>query len=26
VAPFYEKIVDVELPTIGAYWLPSKEI
>jgi len=25
VAPFYEKIVDVELPTIGAYWLPSKE-
>ena len=25
VAPFYEKLVDVELPTIGAYWLPRKE-
>jgi len=25
VAPFYEKLVDVELPTIGAYWLPGKE-
>ena len=25
VAPLYEKLVDVELPTIGAYWLPRKE-
>ncbi len=25
VAPFYEKLVDVELPTIGGYWLPRKE-
>ena len=24
VAPFYEKLVDVELPTIEACWLPSK--
>jgi len=24
-APFYEKLVDVELPTIGAYWASSKE-
>lgn len=25
VAPFYEKLVDVELPTIGAYWASGKE-
>ena len=25
VAPFYEKLVDVELPTIGAYWVSGKE-
>jgi len=25
MAPFYEKLVDVELPTIGAYWAPGKE-
>ncbi len=25
VAPFYEKIVDVELPVVGAYWLSGKE-
>jgi len=25
VAPFYEKLVDVELPTIGAYWTSGKE-
>jgi len=25
VAPLYEKLVDVELPVIGAYWLPGKE-
>jgi hydrogenase small subunit len=24
-APFYEKIVDVELPTIGAYWADKEE-
>lgn len=24
-SPFYQKLADVELPTIGAYWLPSKE-
>jgi hydrogenase small subunit len=24
-APFYEKLVDVELPTIGAYWATGKE-
>ena len=24
-APFYEKLVDVELPTIGAYWSTGKE-
>jgi len=24
-SPFYEKLVDVELPKIGAYWLPGKE-
>ena len=23
--PFYEKLKDVELPAIGAYWLPDKE-
>ena len=25
VAAFYEKLVDIELPTIGAYWASSKE-
>jgi len=25
VAPFYEKLVDIELPTIGAYWTSGKE-
>ena len=25
VAPFYEKLVDVDLPTIGAYWATGKE-
>lgn len=25
VAPFYEKLVDVELPTIGDYWASGKE-
>jgi len=25
VAPFYEKLVDIELPTIGAYWSSGKE-
>jgi len=25
MAPFYEKLVDVELPTIGAYWVSGKE-
>ncbi len=25
VAPFYEKLVDVELPTIGAYWESGRE-
>lgn len=25
VAPFYEKLVDIELPTIGAYWATGKE-
>jgi len=25
VAPFYEKLKDVQLPSIGAYWSPSKE-
>lgn len=24
-SPFYEKLVDVELPTIGAYWTTDKE-
>jgi len=24
-SPFYQKLADVELPTIGAYWLPGKE-
>ena len=24
-SPFYQKLVDVELPTIGAYWLTDKE-
>ena len=24
-SPFYEKLKDVELPVIGAYWLPDKE-
>ena len=25
LSPFYEKLVDVELPTIGAYWATGKE-
>ncbi|MGB2800538.1 MAG: hydrogenase small subunit [Dehalococcoidia bacterium] len=25
VAPFYEKLVDIELPAIGAYWASGKE-
>ncbi len=25
VSPFYEKLADVELPVVGAYWLPNKE-
>ncbi len=25
LAPFYEKLVDVELPTVGAYWASRKE-
>jgi len=25
VAPFYEKLVDIELPTIGAYWSSGRE-
>ncbi len=25
LAPFYEKLVDVELPTIGTYWASGKE-
>ena len=25
MAPFYERLVDVELPTIGAYWTDGKE-
>lgn len=25
ISPFYEKLKDVELPVIGAYWLPVKE-
>ncbi len=25
VSPFYQKLVDVELPTIGAYWQSGKE-
>jgi hydrogenase small subunit len=25
MAPFYEKLVDVELPTVGAYWTAGKE-
>ena len=25
LAPFYEKLVDVELPTIGSYWTSGKE-
>jgi hydrogenase small subunit len=25
VAPFYEKLVDVALPTVGAYWASEKE-
>ncbi len=25
-APFYEKLVDVELPAIGAYWTTAKEV
>jgi len=24
-SPFYEKLKDVELPVVGAYWLPGKE-
>ncbi|MFC2013601.1 hydrogenase small subunit [Chloroflexota bacterium] len=26
VAPFYEKITDVEIPTIGGYWKTGKEV
>ena len=25
MSPFYEKLKDIELPVIGAYWLPGKE-
>ncbi len=25
MAPFYTKLVDVELPVVGAHWLPAKE-
>jgi len=26
VAPFYEKLTDVNLPTIGEYWMEKKEV